>query len=195
MIAYISGRIIGFLAGNLIIKTTSGLGYQVHVNPNKRHMVNENIEFYILHICREDTQELYGFDQIEDREWVETLMKVNGIGPKMAATMIYTMGVYNIKINLEKKDIEAFCQIKGLGRKTAQKLVLELSGEMVLVDDIERIVAHSDNGNFITDYTEAMTKLGYKRTDIVRTISLLKRDDKWDNGDLLTTIRAGLGVI
>jgi holliday junction DNA helicase RuvA len=191
MITFISGKIINFLGNKAIIKTTSGIGYSVSINPKKRYMINENIDLYTLHLHRDDKEELFGFERIEEREWVDNLMKVNGVGPKMAAVIIYEMGIDSIIHALEDKNVEAFCNVKGLGKKTAQKIVLELKGAIV---DIESVVRDVDNGDFSVNFAEAMTNLGYKRSEVVKLISTLKKDDAWDTGDLLSTIKAGLAI-
>ena len=192
MIGYISGRIIAFIESKMVVKTTSGLGYMVSFNQQKRYMINENVELFVLHVSREDKEELFGFETIQDREWVENLLKVNGVGPKMAALIIYSMGVNRIKQALDDKDIEPFCKVKGLGKKTAQKIVLELKGTMV---DLEKVVADMDNGDFTINFTEAMGNLGYKRGEIVSAISTLKKDKLWETDDLLSTIRRGLSLL
>jgi holliday junction DNA helicase RuvA len=192
MIAHISGRIINFLDNKAIVRTTSGIGYLVTYNPQKRYMINENVEMYTLHVIRESTQELFGFENIDDLQWSQNLMKVNGVGPKMATLIVYSMGVNGIKDALENKSIDAFSAVKGLGKKTAQKIVLELKGAMI---DIEKIVSNTDNGDFAVNFTEVMANLGYKRGDVVRIISTLKKEDLWDTEDLLTTIRNGLSFL
>jgi holliday junction DNA helicase RuvA len=194
MIAYISGKIINFLDGKIIVKTNMGLGYLVYVSPTKRYMINENVDLYTLHLGRDDKEELYGFDRIEDRQWVENLMKVNGVGPKAAANIIYTLGVEKIKLALEDKDIEVFCNVKGLGKKTAQKIVLELKGAMV---DLEKVVADADESKngFASNFADAMTNLGYKKSEIVSTISVLKKNQDWNENNLMATIKSGLALL
>ena len=193
MIAYISGRIINFLDGKIIVRTATGIGYLVYVAPNNRYMINENVDLYVLHLCRDDKEELYGFDRIEDREWIESLMKVNGVGPKAAANIIYTLGVTKIKEALENKDIEPFCAVKGLGKKTAQKIVLELKGAMV---DLEQIVQTADNkSSFASSFADAMANLGYKKSEVIAIISKLKKSQDWDEDNLLATIKKGLELL
>jgi Holliday junction DNA helicase RuvA len=171
-----------------------GIGYLIYTNPNKRYMINENVDLYVLHLCRDDKEELYGFGEVEERQWIENLMKVNGVGPKAAANIIYTLGVNNIKIALENKDIEPFCNVKGLGKKTAQKIVLELKGAMV---DIEKIALDADDGkgNFASSFADAMSNLGYKKSEIISTISNLKKSQSWNEANLLATIKKGLEVL
>jgi holliday junction DNA helicase RuvA len=195
MIAFLSGRIINFLESKIILKTATGIGYLVSISPNKRVMINENLDMYILHIVREDKEELYGFDRIEDRQWIENLMKVNGVGPKAAANIIYSIGYEKVIEALENKDIEPFCNVKGLGKKTAQKIVLELKGALVDIEEVTKQAQHTGNGNFVTSFTDAMTNLGYKKIQIISTISQLKKAEDWDEENLLFTIKKGLEIL
>jgi holliday junction DNA helicase RuvA len=195
MIAFLSGRIINFLESKIILKTATGIGYLVTISPNKRVMINENIDMYILHIVREDKEELYGFDRIEDRQWIENLMKVNGVGPKAAANIIYSIGFEKVMQALEEKDIEPFCNVKGLGKKTAQKIVLELKGALVDIEEVTKQAQHTGNGNFVTSFNDAMINLGYKKSQVISTISQLKKNDNWDEENLLFTIKKGLEIL
>jgi holliday junction DNA helicase RuvA len=195
MIAFLSGRVINFLESKIILKTAMGIGYLISINPNKRIMVNENLDMYILHIVREDKEELYGFDRIEDRQWIENLMKVNGVGPKAAANIIYTLGFEKVIVALEDKDIEPFCNVKGLGKKTAQKIVLELKGALVDIEEVSKQAEHSGNGNFVSSFNDAMLNLGYKKSQVITTISQLKKTENWDEENLLFTIKKGLEIL
>jgi holliday junction DNA helicase RuvA len=195
MIAFLSGRVINFLESKIILRTAMGIGYLISINPNKRVMINENLEMYILHVIREDKEELYGFDQIQDRQWIENLLKVNGVGPKAAASIIYTLGHEKVIQALEDKDIEPFCNVKGLGKKTAQKIVLELKGALVDIEEVAHNAQHAGNGNFVSSFTDAMTNLGYKKVQIIGAISKLKQVEFWDETNLLFTIKKGLEVL
>jgi holliday junction DNA helicase RuvA len=195
MIAFLSGRIINFLESKIILKTATGIGYLVTISPNKRVMINENMDMYILHLVREDKEELYGFDRIEDRQWIENLMKVNGVGPKAAANIIYSIGFEKVIQALEEKDIEPFCNVKGLGKKTAQKIVLELKGALVDIEEVTKQAQYTGNGNFVTSFNDAMMNLGYKKAQVISTISQLKKDENWDEENLLYTIKKGLEIL
>ena len=195
MIAFLSGRVINFLESKIILKTAMGIGYLISINPNKRVMINENLEMYILHVIREDKEELFGFDRIEDRQWIENLLKVNGVGPKAAASIIYTLGHEKVIQALEDKDIEPFCNVKGLGKKTAQKIVLELKGALVDLEEVSKQAEHAGNGNFVSSFTDAMTNLGYKKVQIIGAISKLKQAEFWDESNLLFTIKKGLEIL
>jgi Holliday junction DNA helicase RuvA len=194
MIGYISGKIVKAHPGKILVKLPSGLGYQVFVSPMNRYMTNDQVELYIYESVRESGSELYGFIEYQNYEMVEKLLKVNGVGPKMAALVVYTLGHERILNGLIKADPKVFSEVKGLGAKTAKKIILELKGDVVNIEDI--IQSDSDsNAQFSLEFTEALSNLGFKRGEIVSSITKLKKAQDWDEDNLAETIRAGLKVL
>jgi Holliday junction DNA helicase RuvA len=193
MIGYLSGKVIAPLPNNqIIVKLPSGLGYVVNVSPNKRYHQNETVEFFIVDIRREDKEELYGFLVLQDREWMEKLMKVSGVGPKMAATIIYTLGFEKVMKAVANGKAEELTEVKGLGAKTAKKIVLELKGGMTDLDSLDRV---DTNSQMSVNFTETLSNLGYKRGEIVAVITKLKKAKKWDDQNLMATIKEGLRLL
>lgn len=193
MIAYLSGRVIGKLENHIILKLPSGVGYGVNVSREKRYMVNENLDFYIWHVfIRDGGEELYGFDSIEDRQWAEKLTKVSGVGPKAAANMIYTLGWQKILEAIQKTDTDILSSVKGLGLKTAKKIVLELKGGAT---DMEVLQDNEGSGQLSIDFTDTLSNLGYKRGEIVGAISKLKKDGQWQDGTLVDLVKKGLEIL
>jgi holliday junction DNA helicase RuvA len=189
MIGYISGKVVGLLEHQVIIKTPSGVGYIVACPPNRRYMVNDNLELFTLHVVREDSEGLYGFDSLQDREWVEKLLKVNGVGPKIAALVVYSIGGNNVARAIREEDFKLIATVKGMGAKTAKKIVLELKGAAT---DISKMEEDNLTDASVTDFTNAMTNMGYKKTDIIDSIKKMKQDKVWDPDNLPTMVRMAL---
>lgn len=189
MIGYISGKVQGIIGNKVIIKLTDGLGYLVHISETYRFMVNEHVELYILHIQKEDSVDLYGFKDQKDREWVEKLLKVSGVGPKMAANIVYQMGWEDLSESIKLMDSSAIQKVKGLGLKTAKKILLELKGAEV---DITENTIKSAESKTISNFTETLSNLGYKRSQIVNVITRLKSDKLWDESNLMEMVKLGL---
>jgi holliday junction DNA helicase RuvA len=152
-------------------------------------MVNEHVELYVLHVQREDSVDLYGFKDQKDREWVEILLKVSGVGPKMAANIIYQMGWEDLSESIKLMDSTALQSVKGLGLKTAKKILLELKGTEV--DITENNLKISDSKT-ISNFTETLSNLGYKRGQIVSVITQLKKERLWDENNLMEMVKLGL---
>lgn len=189
MIAYISGRVTGRILDQVIVKTPSGVGYLVHVPQSLKMMVNENVEIFTLHVKRDDKDELYGFTQLKDREYVDTLLKVSGVGPKVAANIIYTLGWEILQKAINEGDVDTISSVKGLGVKTAKKIVIELKDSKANISDFDYI---NINDQSISDFTETLSGLGYKKSEIVSVISQMKKDNLWDQSDLVQMVKTGL---
>lgn len=189
MIAYLSGKVAGFLEQKVIVKLPTGLGYLVTVSGNERLMVNDSVEMYVLHITREDSEELFGFGDINDRQWVEKLLKVNGIGPKVAAKIIYTLGWSTLQRAIITEDFKTIGSVKGLGPKTAKKIVLDLKGANA---DISAMSSIDTKDPTVSDFTSALVNMGYKRGDIIEVVARLKKDGKWNPDDMSAMLKLGL---
>jgi Holliday junction DNA helicase RuvA len=193
MFAYLSGKVVTAKPGMIILKTTAGTGFAITVDPTKNYMINENLELFILSISKENTIDFYGFNTYDERHWTEKLMQVPGVGPKMAANIVFSLSIHQISEALQKSDPKTFSQIKGLGAKTANKIIVELQGSMVDFSKLDgKTVKHDE---FASEFVDTLSGLGYKRGEIVSAISQLKRQNLWNDNDLVETVRSGLRVL
>lgn len=194
MIAYISGKIVWVGDSTVIIKPPSGIGYLINVKQNHELMVNEQIDLFLYHVVREDREELYGFERLEEKEWLEKLLKVSGVGPKMAATIVNSLSVDNIQKAIISTDSSILSQVKGLGPKTAKKIVLELKGS---ITDLHKLddETKSTGSQTAVEFTETLSNLGFKRGNIVSAISQMKKDGSWDESDLVSMVKKGLKIV
>lgn len=190
MLAYLNGKVLIYRNNTIILKLPTGIGYLINVDPRKNYMVNENLELFILEVKRDDKNELFGFERLEDQEWVEKLVKVSGVGPKTAALVVYTLGIEQIKEAISKNDAKILGQVKGLGAKTAKKIILELKGAATDMEEMDKKM--DVNSNFALDFVDTLGGLGYKRGEIVALITKLKSKNVWNEDDLVETVRNGL---
>jgi len=189
MLAFISGKIVHSSGDNLVIRTASGLGYLVQVATNSSFLVNENIELFLYNsVNRENQQELFGFEDFSLREWMIKLIQVPGVGPKMGATIVFTLG-NRIGQVLRQGELEALQEIKGLGAKTAKKILLEFQGKDFDINNL------GNSNPFALQFSESLKNIGYKQSEIVTTITQLKTLDKWDEQNLGETLRWGLKLL
>lgn len=192
MIGFISGKVIGKLPGQIIIKIPSGLGYMVNVKDNDSYLLYQNVEFYIFEVLKEDRDDLYGFTDIKDREWIDNLIKVNGVGPKAAANIIYTLGWNDLKDAILNEDFKMISSVKGLGLKSAKKIILELKGS---IDDFDTESSGSSNSysdSGVNNFIETFENLGYKKIEITSLINRIKNDGKWNSNDIVDMVKVGL---
>lgn len=128
MIGYISGTVVYSDSQKSVILTNSGVGYEIHTATPM--VPNKDVALFISHIIREQSQDLYGFESVEDKKFFEMLLDVNGIGPKSAFALISHLGVNQIvsAITLENSDI--LKSAPGVGKKSAEQIILSLKDKI-----------------------------------------------------------------
>lgn len=173
MIAYLKGKIIkktekGVILGN------NGVGYMVFTTRNSLIEINdEELEFFIHSHIREDIFDLYGFLKIEEMEFFKQLISVNGIGPKVALEILETEA-HKVKNAILNSDSAFLSRIPGIGKKTAERLILELKNK-VTPSEIEanyRVIPIDIHD----EVTETLTNLGFQRNHIHKRLSELPKE-------------------
>jgi Holliday junction DNA helicase RuvA len=193
MIAFLSGKIIAIFNNQIILRLPSGIGYLVQISPKQNFLLNETVELFVLEVHKENKREFFGFTNLQDREWVEKLLKVDGVGPKIAAQIVYFLGHQGLLQAIQNSDIKALTQVKGLGQKTAKKIILELKSSQVKLAELETNSQQSDPT--ITTFTETLANLGFNRRAIVEVISRLKAEQLWDEQNLNEMIKQSLKLL
>ena len=188
MLAYLTGKVAKILLRQVLVKTSFGMGFLVYIWDEKDFIVNENVELYIYEHKREDRNELYGFGDWLQRDWMEKMLGVNGIGAKTAASIVYTLGIEQIQNALRDQDPAPFASVSGVGPKSAKKIILDLKG--VLVEDV--VISNSKNSQISIQFSEALSNLGYRKGEIVSIISEMKAAKVWEEGNLELLVREGL---
>jgi len=197
MIGYISGKVVAHLDAKVIVKPPSGIGYIVTVSPKKNYLTNEHLDVFILEVGNKNdgTTELYAFDQLADRQCVDKLLKVDGVGPKMAANIVYELGYEAVYKAIYHSDTEQLKSVRGLGVKTAKKIILELKGGSTDLESLDRssAAAATSSSQTAVQFTDALSHLGFKRGEIVMAITSMKKDHLWDESEELgKLVRNGL---
>jgi len=158
MIAYIMGKVIEYGDEWILLLTTGGVGYQVFVTPtNLAYLNKENdlVALYTYLAVKEDGWSLYGFSQREEKEFFELLLKVSGIGPKVALSMLANLSLNQLSKAIKTEDLTLLTKIPGIGKKTAQRLVLELKEKVNTVN----MTTEVDNNN--QEVLDILLALGY----------------------------------
>lgn len=193
MISYLQGELIRKDLEFIVINV-QGVGYKVFTPGSVQTelpRVGEKVELHTYTYVREDAIKLYGFSNLEELELFEKLLGVSKIGPKSALSTLSTMSVRNFKqalINGEEKTLQ---QIKGVGKKTAKRLILELQ-EKVEVDKIVDNERNIDETK-AQDAVQGLVNLGYQKTQARKAVEkVLKEEPDLKVEDI---IREGLSVI
>lgn len=167
MIASISGTIIGHNDKSIVIET-AGVGYRVFVTAETllKHMHTSSIRLWTSHIVREDSEELFGFETLADQELFELLISVSGIGPRGALGVMNVATRGTIARAIAHNDVSYLTKISGIGKKTAEKIILELRDKLIDTD----IDAPDDSAH---DVIDALIALGYSEPqarEVVRAL-------------------------
>jgi Holliday junction DNA helicase RuvA len=169
MIRRITGKIVEKNVDNVVIDC-GGLGYRVWTNDEIRE--NTPITLWTYHSIREDSQDLYGFIKKQDLEFFELLLTVSGIGPKTAIGLINSATVETLRKGIYSKDPVYLSKISGMGKKTAEKIVFELSGKLSKISDYKDNPINQDDH----DTFEALISLGYDEKNIRKILNDLPQD-------------------
>lgn len=163
MIAYLEGA-VEFKGEKFVVIKVSGIGYKVFVGPETLRKISERgstTKLWTHQYVREDALELYGFSQYAELDLFETLIGISGIGPKGALGVLGVAPVDTLKKAIAAGDTSYLTRVSGIGRKTAEKIVLELKEKMagrgVTVDAPE---LQSE-----ADALDAMIALGYSQRE------------------------------
>ncbi len=137
MIALVSG-IISATIGESVIVEAGGIGYLVTLPKPllAKHTDGDQVRFFTYHVIREDAQTLYGFETLAQRALFEQLLAVSGIGPKVALNLLSSLSPNDLRLALASGDITRLSKVPGIGRKTAERMVLELKGKMGAAGDV-----------------------------------------------------------
>lgn len=178
MITSISGILVSATPLTAIIET-GGLGYEVHIpvtTAEKLPSIGHSAKLHTLAVYREDSQTLYGFATEEERDFFRLLVeKVTGVGPKMALSVLSKLSLSTLKSAIVAGDVALLAKCPGIGKKTAERLVMELRDKLNPADLGTVANSPSTTGpvpteNKIRDAVLALVALGYKAADADKSV-------------------------
>ncbi|MDN6276767.1 Holliday junction branch migration protein RuvA [Psychrobacter sp.] len=179
MIGLITGQVTYLMAPTACILTASGVGYDIELPlPSFCQLqLDQQARIWTHFHVREDAQLLYGFIDRKEREVFRQLIKINGVGAKMALAMLSAMSASELKMHVEQESESALTRIPGIGKKTAQRLLIELKDKLkdIEVDpDSAALIAEPDaganGGSIIAEVEGALISLGYKEKEAQQAI-------------------------
>ncbi len=191
MIAHLRGKLIS-RRPNLVIVETGGVGYDVTISVpafGELPSLGSEVALHIHTHVREDQLALYGFLRHEEKELFEKLITVSGIGPKLAITILSGMPADDMVNSIRANDLARLTKIPGIGRKTAERMVLELRDKLPPAGADQAHVMPSLSATQ-EDVLSALVNLGYQRAAAEKALAALK-----ENGSFDTMFRAALGAM
>lgn len=179
MIARLTGQLIEKQPPILVVDV-NGVGYELEAPMSTFYKVTLGapVTLYVHQVVREDANLLYGFASREERDMCRTLLKVNGVGPKMALAILSGMEADAFAACIRQDDVATLTRIPGVGKKTAERLVIEMrdrvgAGPAGLTLSAGEAALASPERDAIT----ALIALGYKAAEAERAVGRIKTDN------------------
>jgi holliday junction DNA helicase RuvA len=178
MIALLRGNIVMIQADSIVVDV-GGVGLQVFVpTPLKDRLeLGEIAYLYTRLVVREDSLTLFGFETKEGKDYFDLLMGVNGIGPRLALAVLSTLNPDTIRRAIFNEQADVFCRVPGIGKKTAQKVLLYLQDRIPAGDGLTPMLSISDVDSEIL---AALTGLGYSVVEAQAALQYIPRDAPQD---------------
>lgn len=183
MIRHITGKYLFYEKGSIVVETQGGIGFRIHVadtSPVLNAREGDVVQLYTYMQVKDDGMSLFGFNDRDALTLFEQLLTVNGVGPK-AGLAIMSIGTVNqIKAFIMHKDAKSIAKAQGVGKKTAERVILELADKVsaVPIQDAEiaaeLAVLFSDERN---NAVVALTTLGYSKAEAEEAIGHVPEDD------------------
>lgn len=181
MYEYLEGRLASLEPTQAVIDC-GGVGYLLEITLNTyeslRRMGEERVKLYAHLAVREDAHQLYGFYDMAEREMFRILVGVNGVGNQTARVMLSSLTVDELRQAIQTQDVKRVQRVKGIGAKTAQRIVLELADKVGTVNGMGKMEG-SERNQARDEAMTALTMLGFAKPAVEK---LLMSGD-WRNSD------------
>ena len=183
MIGCLIGEVFALEAPTVLLNV-NGVGYEVDTPLSTfcQLQKGQNVTLWTHLVVREDAQQLYGFSDAQEKTIFRTLLKVNGVGPKMALGILSTLSTELLIHTVEHDDINTLIKVPGVGKKTAERLMIELRDRL-------KVLAQSTSSNPVTstqiqfmanspiaEAEAALQSLGYKPIEAQKAVAAVKAD-------------------
>jgi len=177
MITQIRGRLVEKNPTEVVVDC-NGVGYLLHISLNTFSKLpeNENILLYAHLSIREDAHTLYGFIDKVEREVFKLLVSVSGVGPSIARTMLSSMTSEEIQEAIASENVRLIQSVKGIGAKTAQRVIVDLKDKILKTFDVAIISAPQSNTNK-EEALSALEVLGFNKKQAEKVVNTIIRDN------------------
>jgi holliday junction DNA helicase RuvA len=182
MIAHLRGKLIARHPNQAIVEVT-GVGYDVTISvPTFSELppLGSEVSLHIHTHVREDQIALYGFLRVEEKHLFEKLLTVSGIGPKLAITSLSGMPADDMVNSIRGADVARLTKIPGIGKKTAERMVLELRDKLPVAGAEAAAVVPSLSA-VEEDVLSALLNLGYQHTAAEKAFSAIEKNGSFEN--------------
>ena len=176
MITHIQGRLVEKTPTEVVIDC-SGVGYHINISLHTFSLLpeGESLKLFTFLQVKEDSHTLFGFVEKQERELFKLLISVSGIGANIARTMLSSLAPQQIIQAIASNDVGTVQSIKGIGAKTAQRVILDLKDKVLKVYNLDEVSVIESNTNK-EEALSALEVLGFARKSAEKVIEKIKRD-------------------
>lgn len=182
MIGYVKGKLIAEFNGEIILEN-NGVGFSITPSAEAYKQIVKDGEgaVYTYMAVREDDISLYGFKSLEEKNMFLKLITVSGIGPKMGMTVLSNMSLTDLSVKIATSDVKGLSQVKGLGKKKAELIIVELREKMaeeIKESQISKTVSKQVSlDKDCEDAMLALTGLGFNKQECIAVLSKAKAEN------------------
>ncbi|PSO50400.1 MAG: Holliday junction branch migration protein RuvA [Actinobacteria bacterium QS_5_72_10] len=178
MIAQLRGTVVEASLDRMVVDV-AGVGYEVRTPPSVRARPGEDIAVYTHLVVSDDALTLYGFASVDERDVFLALTGVSRVGPKLALAALGTLGAQRLREAVHGEDVTALTAVPGIGRKGAQRLILELRETLVAAEDDGSPTPSGDGagGHVHAEVRQALAGLGYAADETQAALAAVPDDD------------------
>lgn len=198
MYEYLKGRITQIAPGVIVLETKDGVGYRIYPANPYHFEVNQEAQVFVEQIVRETELSLYGFASLVEKQLFNKLLNVSGIGPKSALAILAGAKPADLVAAIENSQVDYLTQFPGVGKKTAQQIVLDLSGKMTDFSNLAeqsttfaQVSEQSASRSNLEDAIAALEALGYASRDLTK----VKKSLVGESGSTSELVSKGLKLL
>lgn len=178
MYQYIKGN-VEEVGDSYVVIENNGIGYYINTSRNSINYIKNNLsecKVYTYLNVRDDDMSLFGFASMEELNMFKLLLIVSKIGPKVALGVLSTITPSNIKLAILSNDVTALTKAPGIGKKTANRMILELKDKIDDNIDMDKDMLFSQDSDNLDEVSGALISLGYSRSEITNILSKIDRE-------------------
>lgn len=177
MIAYVKG-ILAKKNPDFVIIDVHGVGYGIYISLQTFYKLPDPGKEAILHTythVRENVLQLYGFNSMEEKHMFLDLITVGGVGPRLAIQILSGISPQELRETIMEHDLKRLQKIPGVGKKTAERILLELKHRFKITDDLSKEIEDTESStSIIVDAISALMNLGYKQMEAQKAVNKAK---------------------
>lgn len=179
MISHLSGTILHTGKQSIILQTPGGIGYEINMSRLRvaELLVGKKLELFTYLKVSEQAMTLYGFQSMQEKSFFELLLSVKGVGPKSALNILSLGSINDIQSAIARGDAVYLSAVQGLGKKTAERLCVELKGKVTVLD-VQTTSMSAEHASLWEDALAALVNMGYHKESVKKVLLAMDLEGK-----------------